>query len=105
MDYILYVPIVIAVGLLMVFLRAHWFQEKPSQEPEKTVMATVVSKEIKSGTYQSGRSKGGYSYVIHFLTNDGQTLELFTHEIEFGGIKEDTKGQLTYQGRYFVDFH
>ena len=70
----------------------------------KTVNATVASKKVKSGTYQSGRSKGGYSYTITFVTENGHALELFAYEIEFGGIKEGMTGMLTYQGRYFVDF-
>ena len=46
----------------------------------------------------------GYSFVINFLTEDGQTLELYAYEIEFGGLKEGTRGVLTYKGRYFVDY-
>ena len=86
------------------FLKAYGFQEKPPREPERSVMATVVSKEVKPGTHRAGRSKGGYSYAISFLTEDGQTLELFAYEIEFGGLKEGMRGLLTYQGRYFVSF-
>ena len=95
----------LSAALVIAFLKSHWFQEKPAKEPEKTVVATVVSKEIRRGTHQSGRSKGGYSYVVHFLTQDDQKLELFAYEIEFGGLKEGMQGMLTYQGRYFVGFH
>lgn len=90
--------------LLVSYLRAYLWQEKPAKEPLKTVAATVVSKEVKSGTQQSGRSKGGYSYAIMFMTEDGQALELFAYEIEFGSLKEGMTGTLTYKGRYFVDF-
>lgn len=104
MNDILNVLVIVVVALLISFLKAYWFQEKKTKEPEKTVMATVVSKEVKSGTHQSGRSKGGCSYAVNFLTKDGQSLELFAYEIEFGGLKEGMSGLLTYRGRYFVDF-
>ena len=94
----------VTVAFLAAYAKAHWWQEKPTKAPLKTVTATVVSKEVKSGTYQSGRSKGGYSYTITFVTEDGQELEVFAYELEFGGIKEGMTGMLTYQGRYFVDF-
>ena len=38
------------------------------------------------------------------MTEEGKELELFAYEIEFGGLKEGVKGELTYKGRYFVDF-
>ena len=46
----------------------------------------------------------GYSFVINFLAEDGQTLELYAYEVEFGGLKEGMNGILTYKGRYFVAF-
>lgn len=70
----------------------------------KKVCATVISKEVKSGTHETGRSVMGYSFAVTFQTEDDQILELFTYEIEYGGLKIGTKGVLTYQGRYFVDF-
>ena len=86
------------------YLRVRLFKEKPSKKPEKTVMATVISKEVKRGTQRTGRSNGGYSYAIHFLTENGQQLELYAYEVEFGGLKEGNHGLLTYKGRYFVCF-
>ena len=93
-----------AFALLMAWLKAHWWQEKPSREPIRTIAATVVSKEVKSGTGGAGRSKGGCSYVVKFLSEDGQTLELSAYEVEFGGLREGEQGNLTDKGRYFIDF-
>lgn len=81
-----------------------WWSEKTTDEPKKSVFATIVSKEVKKGTQQSGRSQGGYSFVINFLTEDNQVLKLYAYDVEFGGLEEGMKGVLTYQGRYFVDF-
>ena len=103
-NFILVLVYGAAAALFISYLRVRWSLEKPAPEPEKTVVATVVSKEVKQGTQASGRSMMGYSFVVHFQTEDSQALELYTYEIEFGGLKEGTKGTLTYQGRYFVSF-
>lgn len=90
--------------LLLSYLRVLPFQEKPSYEPIRTVAATVVSRQVQSGTHRSGRSQAGYSFVVVFQTGDGQSLELYAYDVEFGGLKEGMHGILTYRGRYFVNF-
>lgn len=102
--YVIAVVYGLAFFLLISYLRVLPFREKPSPEPMKSVAAAVVSKAVKSGTHHAGRSQIGYSFTVTFLTEDGQTLELYAYEIEFGGIREGMKGVLTYQGRYFVSF-
>lgn len=94
----------LALMVLIFYLRIIPFREKPCYEPEKAVQATVISKEIVSGTQRSGRSQMGYSFLVTFQTEDGQTLKLFAYEEEFGRLKEGMTGKLTYQGRYFMDF-
>lgn len=94
----------LAGALLVFWLRIHWAQETPTNEPELTVRATVSSKEIVSGTHGAGRSKLGYSFLVHFTTADGQQLALFAYEEEYARLHETTTGRLTYQGPYFVDF-
>ena len=94
----------LAFFLFVSYLRVLPFHEKPSWDPVISVGATVVSKEVKNGTQKSGRSQGGYSFVINFVTEDRQTLELYAYDVEFGGLEEGAKGILTYRGRYFVDF-
>lgn len=90
--------------LAISYLKVRWTLEKPSTEAVRSVAATVVSKSVKSGTHQSGRSVMGYSFVVNFLTGDDRPLELYTYEIEYGSLKEGMKGVLTYQGRYFLRF-
>ena len=96
--------IVVGAMLVVACFRVLPFREKKSKEPERTVGAAVVSKEVKRGTQHSGRSKGGFSYTITFATEDGRELELFAYEEEFGRLQEGMKGTLTYKGRYFVAF-
>ena len=95
----------IGIGCALIFyLRVRWFMEKPFPEPERTGKATVISKEVREGTSRSGRSMMSYSFVVKFRTEEGQLLELFTYEIEYGGLREGMTGILTYQGPYFVSF-
>ena len=101
---ILVLVYVLAATLLIAYLRARLWGETPTREPEKTVAAAVESKQIIPGTHGAGRSKGGFSYVVNFRTKEGQTLQLFAHEIEFGALREGMDGTLTYRGRYFVAF-
>ena len=101
---LIFVLYMLALMLLIFYLRVLPFREKTSNAPERAVKATVISKEITSGTQRSGRSQLGYSFVVRFQTEDGQRLELYTYEEEYGGLKEGMKGNLTYQGRYFKDF-
>lgn len=98
------IAITILGGVLIAYLRIRPFLEKPAKEPEKTVFATVISKEVKTGTFNTGRSNRGYNYVLYFMTEEGQKLELFSYEIEFGRLREGMQGMLTYKGRYFVNF-
>ena len=103
LDFVIVVIYGLAIMLFIFYMYAHAFQEKPSSEPVKVVQATVTSKKIVSGTHGSGRSQMGYSFLVIFRTEDGQTLELFAYEEEFGRLKEGMTGKLTYQGRYFMD--
>ena len=103
-DYLIVVVYGLAIMLFIFYMYAHAFQEKPSHDPVKSVQANIVSKEVVSGTQSSGRSQMGYSFLVRFQTDDGQLLELYAYEEEFGGLREGMKGILTYQGRYFVDF-
>ena len=103
-NFILVLVYAAAAGLLVMYMRVRWFLEKPSNEPERTVAATVISKEVQEGTNRTGRSMMGYSFLITFRTDSGETLDLYAYEVEFGALKEGMKGNLTYQGRYFVAF-
>ena len=102
--YIMAVVYGLVFFLLICCLRVLPFREKPAREPKQAVMATVISREVRPGIHGSGRSQGGYSFVVHFQTEDGQNLELYTYDIEYGGLREGSAGILTYQGRYFVSF-
>ncbi len=80
------------------------FQEKKTKEPEQTAHARLKSREIRSGTHGTGRSKGGYTFFLTFQRNDGSTLELAAFEEEYGALREGMSGKLTWKGPYFVSF-
>jgi hypothetical protein len=46
----------------------------------------------------------GMSFVITFQTEEGDSLELYAYEEEYGALREGMAGTLTYRGRYFVSF-
>lgn len=79
------------------------FREKKSNEPERTEEAELIARYIKSGADRSGRSRLGFNHVLTFRLKDGTTLDLYSHEEEYGTLREGMKGRLTWQGRYFVD--
>ena len=99
------IGIVVPVSAALIhYVRTKLWGEKPSKAPVKTATATVIAKEVKQGTQGSGRSNGGFSYAVTFQTSDGNILELYAYEIEFGGLKEGMCGTLTYQYPYFIQF-
>lgn len=99
------IPAVVAFGLLVFYLRVFPFMEKPSREPERTVGAKLIAREVTSGADRTGRSSGmGFNYVLSFLTDEEKLLRLYSHDYEYGALREGMTGQLTWKGRYFVDF-
>lgn len=104
MKYVLAILALAVFSFGVSYLKVRPFREKNTNEPEKTCKAKIISKEVKSGTNKTGRSVMGYTYTIKFLTENGEELELYAYETEFGSLKEGMEGFLIYKGRYFVDF-
>lgn len=104
MNFLLYVILIIAGMLLISWLRVLPFQEKKTKQPEQTAHARLLSRRVESGTGRSGRSSGmGYSYLLTFQLNDGEILELYAYDAEYGALREGMSGKLTWKGRYFVN--
>lgn len=101
---------VVALLLLVLFFFVYWlrvlpFREKKTKEPERTMKAKLVTRQVKSGTQRSGRSQGmGYSFLLTFETADGNKLELYAYDHEYGALREGMAGSLTWKGPYFVSF-
>lgn len=88
---------------LICWLWIRAFSEKKSDEAERTAEAELIVRTIKRGADRSGRSRLGFNHVLTFRLADGSEVELYSHEEEWGALREGMKGTLTWQGRYFVD--
>lgn len=97
--------LVVGGAILIAYLKIRPFKGKKCNEAEQSTLAKVISKEVKQGTYNTGRSSGlGYSYTAKFRTSDGRELELFMCEAEFNGLNIGMKGKLTYKGNKIIKF-
>ena len=94
----------LAVASLIFWLRSFPFREKKTTEPERTAKAKVIARRIQSGADRSGRSVMGYNHVVVFHLEDGQEVSLYTHDVEYGTLREGMTGKLTWKGPYFVNF-
>lgn len=95
--------LLLVFGLFILWLRVLPFREKKSKEPEQSAHARLLSRRVETGANQTGRSSGmGYNYLVTFQLNDGSILELYTHDVEYGALREGMSGKLTWQGRYFT---
>lgn len=95
----------LALCLLVFWLRTFPFREKKTREPERTARASVLSRRVQSGNpIRSGRSTQGYTFLVTFRLEDGSELELYAYDEEYGGLTEGLEGQLTWKGPYFVSF-
>ena len=98
------------VGMLALFGLIYWFRvfpfrEKKTREPERTAKAELAARQVTSGANRTGRSSGmGYNYVLTFRLEDGQEIKLYSHDYEYGALKEGMTGLLTWKGPYFVRF-
>lgn len=92
------------VGFFLIFwLRTFPFREKKSKAPQQTAHARLLARRVTTGADRTGRSSGmGYNYVLTFQLNDGTILELYSHDVEYGALREGMSGKLTWQDRYFV---
>lgn len=96
---------ILAVCLLVFWLRTFPFREKKTNEPERTAKAKVLSRRVQSGNpIRSGRSTQGYTFLVTFLLENGSKLELYAYDAEYGALREGMEGILTWKGPYFVSF-
>lgn len=104
MEWIIF-PIIVLACFGLYWLRVFPFREKPAKEPELTANAKLTAKEVISGANRTGRSSGlGFNYVLTFQTDEGEELKLYSHDYEYGALREGMTGSLTWKGRYYVSF-
>ncbi len=104
-EFLLPFACLAAFGLFVMWLRTLPFREKRSREPEQTAHARLLSRRVETGTNRTGRSSGlGYNYVVTFQLNDGSILELYTHDVEYGALREGMSGKLSWHKQNMTGF-
>ena len=91
----------VLIGLILlvpVFLLVR--QHRINRAPVYTGAATVVSRRV---LFHTSRSVG-WNYLVTFQLGDGDTLELYTTEAEYGRLKEGLHGMLSWQEQAFCRF-
>ena len=105
MNFAVYTVLFLMAVSLVFWLRVRPFREKKTKEPEQTASAKLTARRVETGTNRSGRSQGmGYSFLLTFETEDGRKLELYAYDYEYGALREDMEGTLTWKGPYFISF-
>lgn len=106
MKFAVYAALVIAGTFGIFWLHAFPFTQKKTRQPERTAQASVISRRVQSGNpIRSGRSAGfGYTFPMTFRLEDGEELELYAYDHEYGALREGMEGVLTWKGPYFVSF-
>ena len=100
---ILIILFVIAVPIV-VFLANRWaYRDKEDKGPEMTGPATVKAHRVEQGRFH-GKAPGRWNYIVTFALSDGEEIEVYVGEGEFRALKDGASGQLTWQGKTFLEF-
>lgn len=115
MEFLLYVtPVAIAVIVIVFIIKrgrklSRW--SNSLHEEQKTITATLVKKEEITTAHSNGlrRNPGSIPFSsttgrFTFETTDGEKLTFSVKGFDYGGVKEGERGQLTYQGTYYLSF-
>jgi hypothetical protein len=107
----LIVPGIFLFAFLYIFYRRWVFRDKDDKGPKLTGPATVKSRRVGQGNYQGqaptryqGNTRGNWNYFVTFTLSDGEEIELYAFESEYRALKEGISGQLTWQGKQFLEF-
>lgn len=100
---ILMVILMISVPVI-VFLYHRWvYRDKDDKGSKMTGSATVKSHRVEQGRYL-GKAPSRWNFIVTFTLSDGEELELYTFEEHFRALKDGASGQLTWQGKSFLEF-
>lgn len=109
MDSVVIIFIVAVLFLLVgvPLIRTEYRRIKDARSAVITVRARVVSKRVGSENTGAGMLylRDGKVYHATFLLPGGEELELDLSRDTYGGLKEGTWGELTYQGKRYLGFN
>ncbi len=107
----LILPGFLLLSFLYIFYERWVYRDKDDKGPELTGSATVKSRRVIQGNYRGkaptryqGNTRGLWNYFVTFTLSDGEEVELYVGEGEYRALKEGTTGQLTWQGKTFLEF-
>ena len=81
-----------------------WFRN--SRSPKITVPALVAAKRTRI-IHLGSRGKGASNktvFYVYFELQNSDSLELLVSNGQFERLTEGDRGQLTFQGTWFIDF-
>lgn len=99
----LLLPGILLLSLLYIFYQRWAYRDKDDKGPEMTGRATVKAHRVEQGRFH-GKAPGRWNYIVTFALSDGEEIELYTFEDVYRSLKDGTSGQLTWQGRNFLEF-
>ncbi|MBR3816477.1 MAG: DUF2500 domain-containing protein [Clostridia bacterium] len=115
MEFLLYVtPVaIIIIAIIFIINKGKKFSRWSNSlhEEQKTVTATLIKKEEITTAHSNGlrRNPGSIPFSsttgrLTFETSAGEKLTFAVKGFDYGGVKEGEKGELTYQGIYYLSF-
>ena len=115
MEFLLYItPVaIIIIAVIFIINKVKKFSRWSDSlhEEQKTVTATLTEKEEITSAHSNGlrRNPGSIpfsstAYRLTFETLDGEKLTFNVKAFDCGAVKEGDKGELTYQGIYYLSF-
>ncbi len=71
--------------------------------PEQTASATVLSRKVDT-CYSLSKSDSSWAYLVTFLLEKGEEIQLHVAEPDFQKMKEGTSLSITWQGENLTSF-
>ena len=71
--------------------------------PEQTASATVLSRKVDT-CYSLSKSDSSWAYLVTFLLEKGEEIQLHVTEPDFQKMKEGTSLSITWQGENLISF-
>lgn len=95
---------ILATWVLITYSRMSSFINDSRNAPKISVKATLLSKDLKPGSYKGGKAVMDRSWIVIFETEDNKYIELLACKDDIVNLNTGTDGLLTYKGKQFIEF-
>lgn len=99
----LLLPAILLLSFLYIFYQRWAYRDKDDKGPKLTGRATVKAHRVEQGHFH-GKASGRWNYIVTFALSDGEEIDIYVGEGEYQALKDSTSGQLTWQGKTFLEF-